>query len=60
MLNPKDTEMSTAPSFKRMGRNIIGKGGRKRFPGGRKWSLEIKEATVAVKILKHRTSKSCG
>lgn len=33
--------MSTAPWFKRMVRNIIGKGGRKRFPGGRKESLEI-------------------
>lgn len=34
--------MSTAPSFRRTGRDIIGKGGRKSFPGGRKSSLEIK------------------
>jgi len=42
VLSPEDTEMSRGPSFKRMGRNIIGKGGRKSFPGGRKQSLEIK------------------
>lgn len=34
--------MSTAPAFRRTARDIVGKGGRKSFPAGRKSSLDVK------------------